>query len=129
MPAGGRAHPASQMLVDTSVWVDHLRRGNATLVGLLEQAQVWTHAFVVGELACGNLAQRNKVLNALTALPHAPVASHDEVLALLETHHLMGRGLGWVDVHLLASAKLGRLPFWTLDKRLAAVVTALQLQS
>jgi predicted nucleic acid-binding protein len=117
------------MLVDTSVWVDHLRRRNATLVGLLEQAQVWTHAFVVGELACGNLAQRNKVLSALTALPHAPVASHDEVLAFLEAHRLMGRGLGWVDLHLLASAKLGKLPFWTLDKRLAAVLTALQLQS
>ena len=127
--AGGRAFPAREMVVDTSVWVDHLRRRNATLVGLLEQAQVWTHAFVVGELACGNLAQRNKVLSALTALPHAPVASHDEVLAFLETHRLMGRGLGWVDVHLLVSARLGRLPFWTLDKRLAAVVTALQLQS
>ena len=117
------------MLVDTSVWVDHLRRRDATLVGLLEQAQVWTHAFVVGELACGNLAQRDKLLSALAALPHAPVASHDEVLAFLETHRLMGRGLGWVDVHLLASAKLARLPFWTLDKRLAAVVPTLQLQS
>lgn len=117
------------MLVDTSVWVDHLRRRNATLVGMLEQAQVWTHAFVIGELACGNLAQRDKLLSALAALPHAPVASHDEVLAFLETHRLMGRGLGWVDVHLLASAKLARLPFWTLDKRLVAVVTTLQLQS
>jgi len=105
------------MLVDTSVWVDHLRRRNATLVGLLEQAQVWTHAFVVGELACGNLAQRNKVLSALTALPHAPVASHDEVLAFLETHHLMGRGLGWVDIHLVASARLEGFPSgrWTND--------------
>jgi hypothetical protein len=74
LPGGGRAHPASQMLVDKSVWVDHLLRRNATLVGLLEQAQVWTHAFVVGELACGNLAQRNEVLSALTALPHAPLA-------------------------------------------------------
>ena len=117
------------MLVDTSVWVDHLRRRNATLVALLEQTQVWTHAFVVGELACGNLGQRDKVLTALAALPHAPMASHDEVLALLETHRLMGRGLGWVDVHLLASAKLAKVPFWTLDKRLAAVATALQLQS
>lgn len=117
------------MLVDTSVWVDHLRRRSATLVALLEQAQVWTHAFVVGELACGNLAQRHKLLSALTALPHAPVAGHDEVLAFLENHRLMGRGLGWVDVHLLASARLARLPFWTLDKRLAALATALQLQS
>src|SRR6202140_3252882 len=98
--AGGGAFPASQMVVGPPVWVDHLRRRNATLVGLLKQAQVWTHAFVVGELACGNLAQRNKVLSALTALQHAPVASHEEALALLETDHLMGRGLGWVDIHL-----------------------------
>jgi predicted nucleic acid-binding protein len=117
------------MLVDTSVWVDHLRRGNAALVALLEQTQVWTHAFVVGELACGNLAQRDKLLSALTSLPHAPVARHDEVLAFLESHRLMGRGLGWVDVHLLASARLAKLPFWTLDKRLTAVTTALQFQS
>jgi predicted nucleic acid-binding protein len=117
------------VLIDTSVWIDHLRRRNATLVGLLEQAQVWTHTFVIGELACGNLAQRDTVLNALSALPQAPVATQDEVLAFLETHRLMGRGLGWIDVHLLASAKLGRLPFWTLDKRLEAVVTGLHLQS
>jgi predicted nucleic acid-binding protein len=117
------------MLVDTSVWVDHLRRRNATLVGLLEQAQVWTHAFVIGELACGNLAQRDTVLDALAALPQAPVADHVEVLAFLDAHRLMGRGLGWFDVHLLASAKLARLPFWTLDKRLAAVALTLQLQS
>src|SRR5215469_7583024 len=127
--AGGRALPASQMLVDTSVWVDHLRRRNPRLVGLLEQAQVWTHAFVIGELACGNLAQRDKVLNALTALPQAPVASHEEVLAFLDAHRLMGRGLGWIDVHLLASAKLARLPVWTLDKRLAAIANTLQPQS
>jgi len=117
------------MLVDTSVWVDHLRRRNPRLVGLLEQAQVWTHAFVIGELACGNLAQRDKVLNALTALPQAPVASHEEVLAFLDAHRLMGRGLGWIDVHLLASAKLARLPVWTLDKRLAAIANTLQPQS
>ena len=117
------------MLVDTSVWVDHLRRRNPALAGLLEQAQVWTHAFVIGELACGNLAQRDKVLNGLTALPQAPVANHDEVIAFLGTHRLMGRGLGWIDVHLLASAKLARLPFWTLDKRLAAIANILQPQS
>ena len=117
------------MLVDTSVWVEHLRRRNASLAGLLEQAQIWTHAFVVGELACGNLAQRAKILSSLAALPHAPVATHDEALAFLETHHLMGRGLGWIDVHLLASAKLAKLSFWTMDKRLAAVAADLQLQN
>ena len=69
------------MLVDTSVWVDHLRRRNAKLVELLEQTHVWTHAFVIGELASGNLAQRDKLLRALAALPRTPVASHDEALA------------------------------------------------
>src|SRR6185312_2141194 len=102
------------MLVDTSVWVDHLRRRNAALARLLEQAQIWTHAFVVGELACGNLAQRAKILGSLAALPHAPIATHDEALTLLDTHHLIRRGLGWIDVHLLASGKLAKLSFWTL---------------
>jgi predicted nucleic acid-binding protein len=117
------------MLVDTSVWVDHLRRRNATLSSLLEQAQIWTHAFVVGELACGNLGQRAKILESLATLPHAPMASHEEALAFLEAHRLMGRGLGWIDVHLLASAKLAKLPFWTMDKRLMAVAADLQLQN
>ena len=117
------------MLVDTSVWVDHLRRGNATLLDLLERAEVWTHAFVVGELACGHLAQRVKILGSLAALPQVPVATHEEALAFLEVHRLMGRGLGWIDTHLLASAKLAGLPFWTMDKRLAAVAADLQLQS
>ncbi len=117
------------MLVDTSVWVDHLRRGNGTLVDLLEQARVWIHTFVIGELACGNLAQRAKVLGLLAALPHVPIAGHDEALAFVETHRLMGRGLGWIDVHLLASAKLAKLPFWTMDKRLAAVATELRLRN
>lgn len=117
------------MLVDTSVWVDHLRRGNATLVSLLEHAQVWTHSFVVGELACGNLAKRAQFLELIAALPHAPMAAHDEALGLLEDNRLVGRGLGWIDVHLLTSAKLARVPFWTLDKRLAAVAADLKLQS
>lgn len=115
------------MLVDTSVWVDHLRRGNAALAAVLEEARVWTHAFVIGELACGNLAQRAKVLGLLAALPQTPLAAHQEALALVDSHGLMGRGLGWIDVHLLASARLAKLPFWTLDKRLAAVAAELHL--
>jgi predicted nucleic acid-binding protein len=114
-------------LVDTSVWVDHLRRRNATLVGLLEQAQVWTHPFVIGELACGNLARRETVLTSLAELPHVQVVSHLDVLAFTETHRLMGRGLGWIDMHLLASAILTKLPFWTLDKRLSATAAQLSL--
>jgi predicted nucleic acid-binding protein len=89
--------------------------------------QVWTHPFVIGELACGNLARREEVLTALDALPQAPVVDHAEVRAFIEAHHLHGRGLGWVDVHLLASARLARLPFWTQDKRLATVARDLAL--
>lgn len=109
------------MLVDTSVWVDHLRRSNSTLVELLENDRVWTHAFVVGELACGHLANRARLLDSLAALPHVPAASHEEVLAFVEARRLMGRGLGWIDVHLLAAATLQALRLWTFDRRLAAV--------
>ena len=109
------------MLVDTSVWVEHLRRRDATLVQLLEHARVWTHSFVIGELACGNLAQRGKLLLSLAALPHVPAVAHEDVLAFVEARRLMGRGLGWIDMHLLAAATLARIPFWTKDRRLAAV--------
>ena len=116
------------MLVDTSVWIDHLRRRNATLVALLEQARVWTHAFVIGELACGNLARRAEVLASLAALPQVPAVPHPEVLAFIAARRLMGRGLGWIDVHLLAAALLAKTPFWTLDTRLATVAAELGLQ-
>jgi hypothetical protein len=116
------------MLVDTSVWLDHLRRRNATLVELLDQAQIWTHPFIVGELACGNLRQRHNFLSLLTELPHVPVVTHEEVLGFVETQRLMGRGLGWIDVHLMASARLANLPLWTADKRLAATAAEFGLQ-
>ena len=115
------------MLVDTSVWVDHLRRRNAALVGLLEQGQVWTHPFVIGELACGNLARRATVLSSLSALPQVPSVGHDEVLAFIETRRLMGWGLGWIDMHLLAAAKLAMLPLWTVDRRLKMAANELGL--
>jgi predicted nucleic acid-binding protein len=116
------------MLVDTSVWVDHLRRRNAVLVELLEQGQVWTHSFVVGELACGNLAQRGKILASLSALPHVAPVNDAEVLTFVESRRLMGRGLGWIDVHLLAAAILARIPFWTTDERLATAASELGMQ-
>lgn len=117
------------MLVDTSVWVDHFRHGNATLAACLERGDVWGHPFVIGELACGNLARRDEVLHLLAALPQAPEARHAEVLTLLESHHLMGRGIGWIDVHLLASAKLGHTTIWTLDRRLASVAQELGIRA
>jgi predicted nucleic acid-binding protein len=113
------------MLVDTSVWVDHLRRPNARLVSLLEHGAVWCHPFVIGEIACGTLIRRDEVLALLAALPQVPTADHTEALAFVEGNRLMGSGVGWIDVHLLASAKLVGLPLWTLDRRLASAAGAL----
>jgi hypothetical protein len=114
-------------LVDTSVWIDHLRRGNAKLAVSLRNGEVECHRFVIGELACGNLERRAELLSLLDALPQVPQVRHDEVLAFIASKHLMGRGLGWVDVHLLASALLGRTSLWTLDRRLAAQARALEV--
>ena len=116
------------MLVDTSVWIDHLRNRNDRLSAQLEAGEVWIHPFVIGELACGSLAERRKVLALLSALPGAPMAEHDEVMRFVETHGLFSKGLGWVDVHLLRSAQIMQLSFWTLDKRLAAVGRELGLE-
>jgi hypothetical protein len=117
------------VLVDTSVWIDHFRRGSARLSDLLEAMQVWIHPFVVGELACGNLSRRTEVLSLLEALPHVPLVDHEEVLNFIAVHRLHGRGLGWVDVHLLACARLSGLPVWTLDKRLALAARELALEA
>jgi len=116
------------ILVDTSVWIDHLRTGNKGLVAMLGSAQVITHPFVVGELACGKLRNRREILRLLQDLPQAPVADHSEVLFFIEQHRLMGSGLGYVDVHLLAATTLGDpVRLWTRDRRLAAVARDLGL--
>lgn len=115
------------MLVDTSVWIDHLRHGDAELAATLQVGQVHVHPFVVGELACGNLRARAEVLGLLQALPPIPVASEREVLFFIDQHALMGRGIGYVDVHLLASARLGGALLWTRDKRLHAITAELGL--
>lgn len=107
------------MLVDTSVWIDHLRRGNRTLASHLEEGVVLCHPFIVGELACGNLKRRHEILSLLAALPEAILADHSEVLTFIEANRLMGSGIGWVDAHLLCSARLTGVRLWTLDRRLA----------
>ena len=107
------------VLVDTSVWIDHFRRKQSRLFELLEEGAVMCHPFIVGELACGNLRNREEVLGLLQALPMASRAEHAEVLQLLQVNHLYGRGLGWVDANLLASAKLSGCSVWTKDKSLA----------
>jgi predicted nucleic acid-binding protein len=116
------------ILVDTSVWIDHLRRGDTGLQRLLEKGQVLCHPFVVGELAMGSLRRRRTILDALQNLPVAEKAHDDEVLLFVSDHALFGLGLGYIDAHLLASVKLtpGTL-LWTQDKRLAEVAARLSL--
>ncbi len=109
------------ILVDTSVWVEHLRRGLPRLATLLQEGEVMIHPWVIGELACGILRNRQQVLELLLGLPMATVASDTEVLLLIERERLMGRGIGYVDAHLLASVRLSHCRLWTQDRRLAAV--------
>lgn len=116
------------ILVDTSVWVDHLRAGGRTLSALLDSSHVLMHPFVIGELALGHLRQRRTILEALHDLPTANVATDAEVLLFIERHGLTGLGIGYIDAHLLASARL--MPgssLWTRDKRLSAVAARLRL--
>jgi hypothetical protein len=103
------------------VWVEHLRRGLPRLATLLQDGKVLIHPWVIGELACGNLRNRGDVLELLQGLPAAVVASDSEVLLLIEREQLMGLGIGYVDAHLLASAKLSHTKLWTQDRRLAAL--------
>jgi len=109
------------ILVDTSVWVEHLRHGLARLAKLLQEGEVLIHPWVVGELACGHLRNRREVLEMLQGLPAAVVACDAEVLLLIERHQLMGKGIGYIDAHLLASARLSHCRLWTQDRRLAAL--------
>ena len=116
------------ILVDTSVWIAHLRKGAPALVAALEQGNILMHPFVLGELACGNLKSRREVLRLLGDLPGAPQATNPEVMDFIEQRALMGRGVGYIEVHLLASVALaGTARLWTLDKRLAAVAADLKL--
>lgn len=113
------------ILVDTSVWIDHLRAGDSALADALESGQVLMHPFVLGELACGTLKKRAEILRLLGDLPAARTATDAEALSFIERHALMGRAIGYIDVHLLASAALEDARLWTRDKRLAKVAADL----
>lgn len=116
------------ILVDTSVWIDHLRAGDPELVALLSSSQVLMHPFVLGELACGNLRNRAEILTLFKDLPQATIATDKEVLFFIERHTLMGRGIGYVDAHLLAAVTLSSgAQLWTRDKRLHTVASELTL--
>ncbi|MGH3804992.1 MAG: type II toxin-antitoxin system VapC family toxin [Pseudonocardiaceae bacterium] len=109
------------ILVDTSIWIDHLRIGQSPLVRLLDHGLVLGHPWVVGELALGRLAQRHEIIGLLDSLPQATVATNDEVMALINRHQLYGLGIGYVDVQLLAATQLtADAALWTADRRLVA---------
>lgn len=115
------------MLVDTSVWINHFRRSSDDLETFLEEGRVSIHPFVIGELACGSLRRRRDVIELLERLPRAPVATDREVMKFIELAGLHGSGLGWVDVHLLASARLANESLWSADRRLRQAAIRLGL--
>lgn len=115
------------VLVDTSIWIDHLRSGNKKLSILLQDGDVMIHPFIIGELACGNLKNRTEIISLLHALPPINKADDDEVLFFIEKHKLMGLGIGLIDCHLLASCKLGKAKLFTQDKRLHTAAENLAL--
>ena len=115
------------VIVDISVWINHLRKGDRHLQELLLDSEVVCHPFIIGELACGGLKNRDEVLSLLKCLPMAPTVDFDELLFFIEQNQLMGMGIGFVDVHLLASAKLSGLPLFTVDRRLKSAAIKLEL--
>jgi predicted nucleic acid-binding protein len=115
------------VLVDTSLWIEHLRSGNTGLEHLLNEGDVVCHPFIVGELACGNLSNRAEILSLLQALPLAIQAEDEEVMHFIEDYSLMGKGLGYIDMHLIAAALLTKAAIWTLDKKLREVSSKLGL--
>ncbi len=115
------------ILVDTSVWVSHFRTGNDHLEEILLEFQVLTHPFVIGEIACGSLRRRKEVLDSVAQLPQVQVAEHAEVLRMLEERVVWGKGIGWIDAHLLCSALLTGCRLWTLDASLHAMATRLKV--
>jgi predicted nucleic acid-binding protein len=118
------------VLVDSSIWIEHFRKGHVRLAELLRDGMVLMHPFVLGELACGNLKKRAEILADLAELPKAVEASHEETLDLMEHRKLWGCGIGWVDTHLIASALLSNCRLLTVDERLhrAAVQAGVRLE-
>jgi predicted nucleic acid-binding protein len=114
------------ILVDTSVWIDHFRSSNRILCGLLDDGQVLVHPFVLGEVACGNLQNRQEIVALMRALPMVPKASDGEILSFIEQRNLMGRSVGLIDIHLLASCLMQPCPLWTVDRRLKTVAGELE---
>jgi predicted nucleic acid-binding protein len=113
------------ILVDTSVWVDHFRRGNARLKVLLGDGEAATHPMVLGELACGNLPRRRETLHLLESLPAIAQAPDRVVREAIESRRLWGKGIGWIDAHLVVASLISGVPLWTLDRRLGRFIQAI----
>ena len=115
------------ILVDTSIWISHFRYGHSSLQMLLQEGRVVSHPFIIGELACGNIQNRIEILSLMQSLPMLDVVEHEELLQFIEHNALMGTGLGFVDVHLMASAVLADIPLWTQDKNLKQACSRLSI--
>ena len=115
------------VLVDMSVWIEHLRHGLPRLEFLLDEGDVLCHPFIIGELACGSMKNRKEILGLLNELPRVDIAEHQEVLKLIEDRRLYGKGIGLIDAHLIASALISKVRLLTMDKTLEKVVAVLNL--
>ena len=116
------------ILVDTSVWIRHLREGDKDLSLLLDNGLVACHPFIIGELACGGMKNRDEIIILLNALPSAYLLEHDEIMEFIEVRKIMNQGIGYVDVHILGSAIVSETPLWTLDKSLRKVANKLSIE-
>ena len=116
-----------KVLVDTSVWVDHFRRSDSRLQGLLSEGEIFIHPAAIGELACGNLTRRDNVLSDLHRLRSAAIADCEDTMFLIESRKLWGKGIGWTDAQLVASALLSGCELWTRDRRLHDIAVALNI--
>lgn len=115
------------VLVDTSVWISHLRHSNSRLQKLLNEGRVVSHPFIIGELACGNLSNRTEIISLMQSLPMLEAVEDEELLIFIEHNKMMGQGLGFVDIHLMAAAVMADIPLWTQDKKLKLACSQLGL--
>ena len=116
------------ILVDTSVWIKHLREGDQNLIRLLGQGLVASHPFIIGELACGGIKNRHEIISLLTDLPSTEILDHSDIMEFIENRKIMNKGIGYIDVHLLGSALVSDTPLWTFDKALRKVAIQLSIE-
>jgi predicted nucleic acid-binding protein len=116
------------VLVDTSVWIKHLREGDQNLIRLLEQGLVAIHPFIIGELACGGIKNRHEIISLLTDLPSTEILDHSDIMEFIENRKIMNKGIGYIDVHLLGSALVSDTPLWTFDKALRKVAIQFSIE-